>query len=95
VYEACQLKGKDLGADTIVHLGWCRSLQAAQQELTRQKTIDSLKKNLEKRPDRETLVERMCYPAMLLNLISFHFCWLLSLLSLLREGEALVANYKR
>lgn len=36
-----------------------RSLQAAQQELARQKAADDLKKNLEKRLDRDTLVERM------------------------------------
>jgi RPEL repeat len=35
-----------------------RSLQAAQQELERQQNADALKKNLEKRPDRDTLVER-------------------------------------
>ncbi|KKY17979.1 putative rpel repeat protein [Phaeomoniella chlamydospora] len=34
------------------------ALQAAQQELERQKATDSLKKQLEKRPDRDELVER-------------------------------------
>jgi hypothetical protein len=36
-----------------------RSLQAAAQELERQRATDSLKKGLEKRPAREDLVERM------------------------------------
>lgn len=35
------------------------SLQAAQQELARQQAADSLKRGLEKRADRDTLVERM------------------------------------
>lgn len=35
-----------------------RSLQAAQLELERQRATDSLRKNLEKRPEREELVER-------------------------------------
>jgi Tfp pilus assembly protein PilF len=36
-----------------------RSIQAARQKLDRQRASDSLKKNLEHRPDREELVERM------------------------------------
>ena len=40
-----------------------RSLQAAQQELERQKATDSLRKQLEKRPEREELVERKCFCA--------------------------------
>lgn len=35
-----------------------RSLQAAQQELERHRAMDSLKRNLEKRPEREELIER-------------------------------------
>ncbi|KAJ5389035.1 uncharacterized protein N7496_000103 [Penicillium cataractarum] len=35
------------------------SLQSAQQELDRQRATDSLKKNLEKRPERDELVERI------------------------------------
>jgi len=38
--------------------GWIRSLQAAALELERQRATDSLKKGLEKRPEREDLVER-------------------------------------
>lgn len=34
------------------------SLQAAQHDLARQKASDNLKKHLEKRPERENLVER-------------------------------------
>ena len=36
-----------------------RALQSAAQELERQRATDSLKKGLEKRPEREELVERM------------------------------------
>ena len=36
-----------------------RSLQSAQQELDRQRATDSLKKHLEKRPERDELVERI------------------------------------
>ncbi|KAJ5392593.1 hypothetical protein N7509_008083 [Penicillium cosmopolitanum] len=39
------------------------SLQAARQELDRQRTQDNLKKNLEKRPEREELIERNILPA--------------------------------
>lgn len=39
------------------------SLQAARQELDRQRTQDNLKKNLEKRPEREELIERMPIPS--------------------------------
>lgn len=35
-----------------------RSIQAAQQELERQKNTDNLRKHLERRPEREQLVER-------------------------------------
>lgn len=35
----------------------CRSLQAKQLELERQQAIDGLKKGLEKRPERDELVE--------------------------------------
>lgn len=35
-----------------------RALQAASQELDRQRAQDSLRKNLEKRPARDELVER-------------------------------------
>ncbi|KAK5275209.1 hypothetical protein LTR40_013433, partial [Exophiala xenobiotica] len=38
------------------------SLQAKQLELERQQHYDSLKKNLEKRPDREELIERNILP---------------------------------
>ncbi|KAB8236487.1 kinase mkl1 MAPK-like protein [Aspergillus alliaceus] len=38
------------------------SIQAATQELARQRTSDSLKKHLEHRPDREELVERNILP---------------------------------
>jgi hypothetical protein len=41
-----------------------RSLQAAAQELERQRAADSLKKGLEKRPAREDLVERMSYSCL-------------------------------
>jgi hypothetical protein len=37
-----------------------RALQAAAVELERQRASDSLKKGLEKRPQREDLVERAC-----------------------------------
>jgi len=53
------LKDRHILLDTNV----APSLQAAQQELARQKTIDSLKKSLEKRPDREALVERNIMPS--------------------------------
>lgn len=36
-----------------------RALQSAAQELERQRATDSLKKGLEKRPEKEELVERM------------------------------------
>ena len=38
------------------------SLQAAAQELERQRATDSLKKGLERRPEREELVERKQLP---------------------------------
>ncbi len=39
-----------------------RALQSAAQELERQRATDSLKKGLEKRPEREELIERMFIP---------------------------------
>ena len=36
-----------------------RAIQAAQLELERQQATDSLRKGLEKRPEREQLIERM------------------------------------
>ena len=36
-----------------------RSLQATRESLSRNRASDNLKKNLEKRPDREALVERI------------------------------------
>ncbi|KAG5295422.1 RPEL repeat protein [Histoplasma ohiense] len=53
------LKERHILLDTNV----APSLQAAQQELARQKAADSLKKHLEKRPDREDLVERNILPS--------------------------------
>jgi len=41
------------------------SLQAAAVELERQRASDSLKKGLEKRPQREDLIERKCIPQLL------------------------------
>jgi len=38
---------------------YIRALQAARQDLDRQRAQDNLKKNLERRPDREELIERM------------------------------------
>lgn len=46
----------------------CRALQAASQDLDRQRAQDNLKKNLERRPDREELIERM----LALSLSLFH-----------------------
>ncbi|KAL2010839.1 hypothetical protein VTN00DRAFT_3557 [Thermoascus crustaceus] len=40
------------------------SLQAARQELARQRITDSLKRSLERRPEREELVERNILPAV-------------------------------
>lgn len=37
---------------------YVRALQAAQQELEKQRASDNLKKHLEKRPERDELVER-------------------------------------
>lgn len=56
-------------------LGWLvdannqgsRSIQAARQELARQRTTDSLKKHLEHRPEKEELVESM------FSDVPFHF----------------------
>ena len=36
-----------------------RSLQSKQQELERQRATDSLKKGLERRPDKDELIERI------------------------------------
>lgn len=53
--------------DSTVRMGsWlltdvCRALQAASQDLDRQRAQNSLKKNLEKRPNRDELVERMFF----------------------------------
>lgn len=54
-----------------------RSLQAKQQELARHKATDDLKKNLEKRLDRDTLVERMYYLPLTIPLQSYtrFFVW--------------------
>jgi hypothetical protein len=41
-----------------------RALQAAAHELERQKVTDSLRKGLEKRPQREDLVERESFPPL-------------------------------
>ena len=38
-----------------------RALQSAAQELERQRATDSLRKGLEKRPEKEELVERRIY----------------------------------
>lgn len=50
-----------------------RSLQAAALELERQKVSDSLKKGLEKRAEREDLIERENFflPLLLLSIISY------------------------
>ncbi|PYI05630.1 hypothetical protein BO78DRAFT_397935 [Aspergillus sclerotiicarbonarius CBS 121057] len=52
------LKGRHILLDTNV----APSLQAAHQELARQRTTDSLKKHLEHRPEREELIERNILP---------------------------------
>lgn len=57
IIDACSL-------DTVIDcqsliLTTARSLQAARRDLVRQNTTDSLRKNLEKRPDRDALVESM------------------------------------
>ncbi|GAB1207413.1 hypothetical protein APSETT445_006130 [Aspergillus pseudonomiae] len=52
------LKERHILLDTNV----APSIQAARQELDRQRTTDSLKKHLEHRPDREELVERNILP---------------------------------
>ena len=54
--EVLKLSGH--GADYWPH----RALQSAAQELERQRATDSLKKGLEKRPEREELIERMPCP---------------------------------
>jgi hypothetical protein len=46
------------------------ALQAKQQELERQQNTDSLRKHLEKRPEREELVERILfYPSPPLHVL--------------------------
>ncbi|GES65283.1 RPEL repeat protein [Aspergillus terreus] len=57
--DAQDLKERHILLDTNV----APSLQAARQELARQRTTDSLKKHLEQRPDRDVLVERNILPA--------------------------------
>lgn len=37
------------------------ALQSTAQELARQRATDSLKKGLERRPEKEELVERTCF----------------------------------
>jgi hypothetical protein len=49
------LKNRHILLDTNV----APALQSARQELDRQRATDSLKKNLEKRPDKDELVERL------------------------------------
>ncbi|KAF9895213.1 hypothetical protein FE257_000115 [Aspergillus nanangensis] len=53
------LKERHILLDTDV----APSLQAARQELARQRATDTLKKQLEHRPEREQLVERNILPA--------------------------------
>ncbi|KAI9925814.1 hypothetical protein ASPWEDRAFT_52700 [Aspergillus wentii DTO 134E9] len=53
------LKEKHILLDTNV----APSLQAARQELARQRMSDDLKKHIERRPDREELVERNILPS--------------------------------
>ena len=43
----------------LVKIG-CRALQSTAQDLERQRATDSLKKGLEKRPERDELIERKC-----------------------------------
>ncbi|KAJ6185232.1 RPEL repeat protein [Penicillium mononematosum] len=50
---AVDLKNRHILLDTNV----APALQSARQELDRQRATDSLKKNLEKRPDKDELVE--------------------------------------
>ncbi|KAF3480594.1 uncharacterized protein GIQ15_05941 [Arthroderma uncinatum] len=57
--DAQDLKNRHILLDTNA----APSLQAAQQELARQKAADALKKGLEKRPDRDSLVERNILPS--------------------------------
>ncbi|KAK2855608.1 hypothetical protein FQN49_005018 [Arthroderma sp. PD_2] len=57
--DAQDLKNRHILLDTTA----APSLQAAQQELARQKAADALKKGLEKRPDRDSLVERNILPS--------------------------------
>ena len=51
-----------------------RALQSAAQDLERQRATDSLRKGLERRPEKEELVERMlglCSPPALLDPFPF------------------------
>ncbi|KAH8429063.1 RPEL repeat-containing protein [Aspergillus melleus] len=57
--EPQDLKEKHILLDTNV----APSIQAARQELARQRASDSLKKHLEHRPEREELVERNILPS--------------------------------
>jgi hypothetical protein len=45
---------------SITNCGVNRALQSAALELEHQRTIDSLKKGIEHRPNKEELVQRMC-----------------------------------
>ncbi|RMZ91685.1 hypothetical protein DV736_g1114, partial [Chaetothyriales sp. CBS 134916] len=63
--DAQELKNRHILLDTnaaplVVGVG--RALQAKQVELERQQHSDSLRKHLEKRPDREDLIERNILP---------------------------------
>jgi hypothetical protein len=58
--EVQDLKNRHILLDTNA----APALQGAQVELERQLATDSLKKGLEKRLDRETLVEREYHPVM-------------------------------
>ena len=58
---ACLFRGKEeliLGAEWDGAREKNRAIQSAQLELERQQASDSLRKGLEKRPEREELVER-------------------------------------
>jgi len=51
-----------------------RSLQAAQAGLARHKASDTLKKHLERRPDREELIESESTPFSSILKYLFDFC---------------------
>ncbi|KAM5496905.1 hypothetical protein McanMca71_004376 [Microsporum canis] len=67
--DAQDLKNRHILLDTkaaprlIVFDAGYSSLQAAQQELARQQAADALKRGLERRSDRDSLVERNILPA--------------------------------